>query len=369
MLRCVIGVLLVLVAPDFSACAQDVRLKDLGRFLGWRDNQLVGYGIVTGLAGSGDSPRNPATRQALANALSQLGMTIPVEQVQSRNVAIVLVNAVLPPAGNVGDKIDVTVNSIGDARSLAGGSLLLTPLNGPDHKTYALAQGAVVVGGYKFETELNAQQKNYPTVGVLPGGGTVEVAVEANLLQNGYLIYTLRDGDMTTASRVADAINRRIPGRVAVVRDASAVRINVEGGQPAVNGLVAQLENLTVIPDTSSRVVINERTGTVVAGGGVQISTVVISQGDIKVSIKTENYGSQPAFVAGNLPEVRSLFISNTKLDVAENEKSSSAHFPNTTIGDLVKGLTQLRVGTRDIISILSAIKAAGALRADLIVQ
>ena len=153
--------------------ADNVRLKDLGRFLGWRDNALIGYGIVTGLAGSGDSPRSVVTRQALSNVLSRLGANVPGDQLQSRNVAAVMVTATLPPSANVGDRIDVTVTSIGDARSLVGGILLMTPLLGPDQKNYALAQGALVVGGYNFEDNVNLRQKNYPTTGIVAGGANV----------------------------------------------------------------------------------------------------------------------------------------------------------------------------------------------------
>jgi flagellar P-ring protein FlgI len=352
-----------------STVLAEVRLKDLGHFIGWRDNHLIGYGIVTGLAGSGDSPRNRATRQALANLLSQMGMSVPQDQLQSRNIAIVMVTATLAPAANVGDKMDVTATSIGDARSLAGGSLMMTPLLGPDRRTYALAQGALLVGGYRFDANINLRQKNYPTVGALPDGATVEVAVQAEVLKGGALMFSLKNADMTTAQRVMDAINARLGQAQASVRDASAVRIALEGDRLAANQMIAALETLSIIPDQPARVVINERTGTVVAGGDVQMSSVVISQGDIKVSVTTDNYASQPSFIGGTAPDVRSLIVLNSKLDVAESGLDANVRFPTSTIADLVQGLAKMKVGTRDMISILNAIKAAGALHADIIIQ
>jgi flagellar P-ring protein precursor FlgI len=286
------------------ALADEVRVKDLGHFLGWRDNALVGYGIVVGLAGSGDSPRNEVTRQAMRNVLSRMGANVLPEQLQTRNVAAVLVTATLPPAANVGDRIDVTVSSIGDAHSIAGGTLLMTPLIGPDQRSYALAQGQLVVGGHRFEADQNVQQKNYPTSGRVPGGATVETAVGANLVgRGGELTFVLNDADPTTAERIASGINRTLGPGTARVRDAGAVQISGAGG--SVNGLVAQLENVSVTPDQRARIVINERTGTIVAGGGVRISSVVVSQGDIRVSVTAERYASQPEAYADTGGAVR----------------------------------------------------------------
>jgi flagellar P-ring protein FlgI len=349
--------------------ATEVRLKDLGHFVGWRDNQLAGYGIVTGLAGSGDSPRNRATRQALTNILSQMGMTVPLDQIQSRNIALVMVTAILSPAANIGDKMDVTVASVADARSLAGGNLLLTPLMGPDRQTYALAQGALLVGGYRFESNINLRQKNYPTVGTLPDGATVEVPVRADVLKDGALIFSLKLADMTTAQRVAEVINARLGAGQASVRDATAIRIAVNGNAQTANQIIGMLERLPVIPDGLARVVINERTGTVVAGGDVKMSSVVISQGDIKVSVMTQNTASQPSFIGGFAPDVSSLVVLNSKLDVTESSMDANAIFPSSTVADLVQALARMKVGTRDMIAILNAIKSAGALHADIIVQ
>lgn len=370
-----VGRFLLVLACTMGLCSsalaqEEVRLKDLGRFLGWRDNMLVGYGIVTGLAGSGDSPRSRITRQALSNALAQLGMSVPQDEVESRNVAAVVVSATLPPTANVGDKIDITVTSIGDARSLAGGALFMTPLLGPDHRAYALAQGAITVGGYRFDANQNLQQKNYPTVGLIPGGGTVETPVVANLIaKGGYVTFILKDPDVTTSERIAEEINTSFKTPIATSRDATAVQIQFPVQVAGLNRFIARIEDLTITPDQRARVVINERTGTVVAGGNVQVSAVSIAQGDIKVSVTTEVSASQPSFLGESGRGTRSLVISNSNLAVTEGNQDAVARFPNTTVADLVQGLSNLHVGTRDIIAILQAIKTAGALYADIIVQ
>lgn len=357
-----------------AAAGESVRVKDLGRFLGWRENALVGYGIVTGLAGSGDSPRNEVTRQALRNVLSRLGANVGADQIQSRNVAAVLVTANLPPSANVGDRIDVTVTSVGDSRSLVGGSLLMTPLMGADGQPYALAQGPLVVGGYRFDSNFNRQQKNYPASATAPGGATVERAVRAELVDGaGELTFVLKDADVTTAERVAAGINTALGAGAARVRDPSAVTIAARGTDPY--RLIAQVEGVSVTPDSLARVVVNERSGTVVAGGGVRISSVVVSQGDIRVSVSVDNQASQPSFYAptvGGLGvlngDVRSLIVTNTKLEVA-SPKDAVARFPNTTVADLVEGLARMHVDTRGVIAVLQAVRAAGALHADIVVQ
>lgn len=360
----------LLVSGGEGARAQQVPLKALGRFDGWRENALIGYGLVTGLAGSGDTRRNEVTRQALKNVLSRLGTTVTEEQISSRNVAVVIVTARLPASANIGDRIDATVASIGDARSLAGGTLLMTPLLGPDQRPYALAQGPLVAGGYSFESELNSQQRNYPTSAVLQGGATVETPVDAQILRSdGDIAFLLNDPDFGTAQHIADSINARFGIGAASVRNADEVRIHFRGDPALLPPFVAEIENVGVTPDQMPRVVINEKTGTVVAGADVMISSVVISQGDIKVTVTAENYASQPSFISGLARDVRSLVVTNTKLDVEQGTSDAVVSFPNTAVADLVEGLAQANVGTRRTISILQAIKAAGALHADIIVQ
>jgi flagellar P-ring protein precursor FlgI len=358
--------LLLLLAPA-ALRANEVRVGDLGRFMGQRDNALVGYGIVTGLSGSGDSPRSEVTRQALRNALSRLGANIPPELLQSRNVAAVIVTASLPTAANVGDRIDVTVSSVGDARSLAGGTLLMTPLVGPNQRTYALAQGSLVVGGHRFDSNLNSNQRNYPTAGTIAGGATVEAPVQANLVgATGDLTFILRDPDFNTAGRIADGINQSLGHQAARVRGADAVLISAADGDAV--RLIARIENVTVTPTSLGRVVINERLGTVVAGEAVQISSVVISQGDIRVAVTSENSASQPQLYSGYGEGVQSLIVTNTRLDVTTS-RDAVVRMPNTSVGDLVQALSRARVDTRGIIAVLQAVRAAGALHAAIIVQ
>jgi flagellar P-ring protein FlgI len=352
------------------AQAQDVAVRSLGRFDGWRENALVGYGIVTGLAGTGDTRRNGVTQQALRNVLSRLGTAVTIDQINGRNVAVVLVMGQLPASANVGDRIDVTVSSIGDARSLAGGTLLMTPLLGPDQRTYALAQGSLLVGGFQFEANQNSQQRNHPTTGRLQGGATVETAVDANILSGGgELGFFLTDPDFGTAQAIADQIQSRFGQGVATVRNADEVRIRYVGEPGGFARFVATIESLRVAPTQIPRVVINERTGTIVAGANVMISPIVISQGDIRITIESRNDASQPAFFSGPANDVSSLVVTNTRLRIEEGGSDAVARFGNTSIADLVQGLSQVHVDTRRIISILQAIKSAGALHAEIIIQ
>lgn len=362
-------VVLTSLATPSLVSAQDVHVRDLGRFIGWRDNALVGYGLVTGLTGTGDSPRNPVTQRAISNVLGRLGLNIAPDDVRSRNVAAVMVTAVLSPSANVGDRIDVTVTSIGDARSLAGGVLLMTPLMAPDQRPYALAQGALVVGGYQFSSNQNAEQRNFPTGGVISGGATIEVAVEARTLEsNGELIFVLREANFTTAVRTADAINLATPGANARVTDADTIRIDARGA-PDLYRLIAQIEEVSVNPGALARVVVNERSGTIVAGGDVRISSVTIAQGDVRVSVQQRNEASQPVVLGGLNEGVNSMVVTNTAITVSENRDDATVTFPSTTVGDLMEGLSRLHIDTRGKISILQAIKAAGALHAEIIVQ
>jgi flagellar P-ring protein precursor FlgI len=352
------------------ASAQAVPISTLGRFDGWRDNALIGYGIVTGLAGSGDTRQNEVTRQALRNVLSRLGTSVTDDQISSRNVAVVIVTARLPASANVGDRIDANVSSIGDARSLAGGTLLMTPLLGPDGQPYALAQGALVTGGYNFRSDLNREQRNYPTSANLEGGATIERAVNASIVgPDGAVRFLLTDPDFGTAQRVADAVNARFGARIAEARNADEVRIAYSGSRGDLTGFAAAVQSVLVEPTRTARVVINERTGTVVAGGDVLISSVVISQGDIRVTVTGQRDASQPSFIDGFATNVRSLVVTNTRMEVEEGANDAVVNFPNTSVADLVQGLSRAHVDTRRTIAILQAIKAAGALHADLIVE
>jgi flagellar P-ring protein precursor FlgI len=369
--RAILFAAALVLANPVEAVADSVRLKDLGRFQGARENALVGYGVVIGLSGSGDSPRSEVTQQALKNLLGRFGANVTTEQVRSRNVAIVMVMATVPPAAKAGDRIDVSVSSVGDARSLSGGNLLVTPLLGPDRRAYAVAQGALVVGGYRFDADQNVEQKNYPTSALVPGGGIVEIEPAVGEAPSGQpLLFVLDDADAVTATRVADALNQELGSGTASVQDAKSVLIKTDSPGGNTINLIARAASVRVDPDVSARVVVNERSGTVVAGGGVQISSVVISQGDVRVSVSVDNSVSQPSLLGSFAPDgVRSLVVSNTRLSVTESPRDSVVRFPNTTVADLVQGLARMNVRTREMISILQAMRAAGALHADILVQ
>jgi flagellar P-ring protein precursor FlgI len=361
---------LTLVLTVHGALAQTagVAIKDLGRIDGWRQNPMVGYGLVTGLAGTGDSARNRATRQSISNMLAQFGLYVPIDQVQSRNAAAVMVTASLPPFARSGDRVDVTVTSIGDAKSLLGGALLLTPLRGGDNQVRALAQGAIAVGGYQYELNGNVQQKNHPTTGMVPLGATIERGINTQVVSaEGTVRFVLAQPDYGMADRIAAAINREFANGAAA-RDAANVEISVPAGASLVSFLT-RVEGLSVEPVQRARVVINERTGTVVSGGDVRVSMITVSQGDLKVSIVTENTASQPSFVAETGAGVRSLIVSNTRINVAESGATWLSMPGTNTVADLVAALSKVKTSTRDTISILQAIKAAGALHAELVIQ
>jgi flagellar P-ring protein FlgI len=348
-----------------------IRLKDLGKLKGWEENSLVGYGIVTGLAGTGDSATNPTTRQALSNVFSQFNLIVPAAQIQSRNVAVVMVTAQLPPFARQGDTIDVTVTSAGDARSLLGGSLLLAPLKAANGRVYALAEGSLSVGGYRYDANGNVVQKNHPTVGSVPNGAKVEVAVDDQIVDaNQRMTFLLTDPDYTTAARIASGINSQFGLPIAEARDASGIEIQVPTGQQQqLVAFIARIENVNVEPDRRARVVINERTGTVVSGGDVRISQVAISHGDLKISIATTYSASQPNVAIGANQGVRTAILANTTIGVTEPDTPGYVPPGDNTVADLVQALSKIKMDTRDIISILRAVKAAGALHADLVIQ
>jgi flagellar P-ring protein precursor FlgI len=362
---------MMLLAFVLSAGAETMRVKDLGKLKGWHDNALVGYGVVTGLAGTGDSQTNRSTKQALSNVFAQFNLTIPPDQIQARNVAVVMVSAMLPTFAREGDRLDVTVTSAGDAKSVVGGSLLLTSLKAANGRVYALAQGALSVGGYRYDANGNVVQKNHPTSGSIPDGATVEVGVQAQMLAaKDNVTFVLAEADYTTAQRVAEAINRQMGEGLARALDASGIDIRVPLAQrEQLVSYLARIENVTVQPDRRAKVVINERTGTVVAGGDVKISPVAISHGDLKISIVNHNAVSQPSQLIAPGSEVRTAVVTNTRIDVDEMNASGFLATRSTSVADLVQSLNKLKTNTRDVISILRAVKAAGALHAELIVQ
>jgi flagellar P-ring protein precursor FlgI len=347
------------------------RIKDIARIEGTRSHALVGYGIVSGLAGTGDSRGNRATEQTLSNLLAQFGITLPPEAVASRNVAAVLVSANLPNFARQGDGIDVTVTSVGDARSLEGGTLLITPLKGPNDRTYVLAQGQLTVGGYRYEANGTIGQKNHPTVGTVPGGGLVEVAPPApDFTQSDMFSVSLLEPDYTNAARVADAINALLGAGTARARDPDAIDVRIPSGyRSRFVDLVRDIESLEIAPDFRARVVVNERTGTVVSGVNVRIAATAISYGDLRISIVTDNSVSQPAQLRAPGDSIRTETVSNSRIDLQERSGATLVTQAGGTIADLVQALGKLGISARDVVSVLKALKASGALHAELVVQ
>ena len=370
-MRYVIGIFLLAVTVSAFAVEGGVRIKDLARIDGVRDNSLAGFGLVTGLSRTGDSSRSKATLQSVANMLLSFGVKVSPSQLESRNVAAVMVTATLPPFSRSGDKIDVTVSSVGDARSIFGGTLLLTPLYGPDKKIYALAQGPLSVGGYKFSQFGNIAQKNHPTAGSIPQGATVEANVPTRLIKNDSQIHIiLYKPDFTTSTRIVDKVNTAYGADVASAIDAGRIRINIpKGGKNELVRFVAGLEKLVVLPGQRALVVVNERTGTIVSGGDVRISQVTISHGNLHLSIKTDFLVSQPTLLARPSRNIRTEVVPRTNINVAEGIVKSVSLKSGTTVAELVSALNRIQTKTRDVISILQGIKRAGALHAELVIQ
>lgn len=354
-----------------AMAAEGVRIKDLGRIESVRDNSLTGYGLVTGLAGTGDSSRSKATLQSVVNVLDKFGVNVSVDQLNSRNVAAVMVTTNLPPFTGSGDKLDVNVSSMGDARSLVGGTLLMTPLYGPDKKIYALAQGPLSVGGYQYDLNGNLIQKNHPTAATIPDGAIVENATPSEILdEGGSLDIVLFNPDFTTAQRMVVSLNEIFGENIAHAVDAGHIQVKVtESRQDRIVDFVARLENLTVTPDQRARVVVNERTGTIVSGGDVRISKVTVSHGDLKVSIVTDYLVSQPNLLIEPGAGVRTAVVPQTRIDVNEGSANSVSLPTGTTVADLVTALNRIKSSTRDIIAILQGIKRSGALHAELVIQ
>ncbi|MEJ1964217.1 MAG: flagellar basal body P-ring protein FlgI [Gammaproteobacteria bacterium] len=374
-IRVAVSCVLPLLAAALShspAASAEVRIKDLARFEGTRDDAILGYGLVVGLPGTGDSQRNLATLQSVSNMLREFGLQIPPIAISSRNVAAVMVTAALPGSLRLGDRLDASVSSIGDARSLAGGTLLHTPLIGTDRKIYATAQGALAVGGYRFEQNGNVEQKNFPTAGTVVDGAVAERAVSPTLQRgDGTIDLILNEPDYTTATRVAARVNAAIPRTAASALEAGRVRLSLaDRSEAGVVGLIAAVEGLSVEPDVSARVVVNERTGTIVSGGNVWLSAVTVTQGDIKVSITQDYIVSQPngGFIRPG-SDIRTAIVPQTRVRVQESQTEAVNLRQGATIAELVTALRTIKASSREVIAVLQGIKRAGALHAELIVQ
>lgn len=338
------------------------RIKDIAKVQGVRSNQLVGYGIVVGLNGTGDSNKTLETLQSVTNMLRSFGVTINQSSLKTKNVAAVMVTATLPPFVREGDTIDITVSSMGDAKSIQGGTLIQTPLQAGNGQVYAVAQGAVSTGGFTAGNGGNTRQKNFPTVGTTPNGAIVEKTVEDDLGTNGTLSLSLAQPDFTTAARVAQAINLRF-GSVAKAANPGRIDITVPPYYRGnVVGFIAGLEELPVMPDKIAKVVVNERTGTIVMGGDVSVDSIAVTQGGISISVTTEEDANQPTpFSYGS-----TIVTKNQDVDVTEDNANTIVLPATADVADIVGALNAVGATPRDVISILQAIKASGALHADL---
>lgn len=343
------------------------RIKDLASVEGARDNQLSGYGLVVGLTGTGDS-KIDSTLQTIANALKNYGINVPQDDIKSGNVAAVMVTADIGPFMKPGSRIDVTVSSIGDADTLQGGVLLQVPLRGADRTVYAVAQGPIAVGGFLAGDGGPGGatvQKNFPTVGTIPNGAIVEREIPTEIVSNGSISFLLYQPDFTSAARMAEAINRVFPN-TAIAQDAMAVNVLVppEYSNYPVN-FIATLGGIEVEPDTSARVVINERTGVIVATSNVRVSKVAISHGSITISIAQTLTASQPGAFSGGQTAV----LPSTTTDVNQQKGSFKVVEEAPTIERVAAALNALGVSTQDMMSIFQAMKRAGALQAELVLN
>ncbi len=347
----------LLVPPAYAA-----RIKELGYINGVRSNQLIGYGLIVGLNGTGDKTNTLFTNQSLANMLESLGVKVDAKATKVNNIAGVMVTANLPPYAKVGNKIDVTVSSIGDAKSLEGGVLILTQLRGADGETYAIAQGPIVTGGYLAGGTGATVQKNHPTVGRIANGASIEREISYESFRTDAIMIALKDSDFTTARRVAERINEIFAGS-SHAKDGGTITINVPGDMRA-NPVkfLSIVENLEVKPDLLARVVVDEKTGTVVMGENVRISTVAVSHSNLSVQIKEDENVSQP------MPFGRGHTVTTPDTTIRVEEEKGRWYLVEggITIREFVKGLNAAGISTRDIITILQTIKASGALHADL---
>lgn len=343
------------------ANAAPVRLKDLVSIEGIRDNQLVGYGMVVGLAGTGDKQTTIFTNQTLANMLERMGVTVPPATIKVANVASVMVTATLPPFGQPGAKIDATASAIGDARTLQGGVLLMTALKGANGQTYAVAQGAVVTGGFAAGRGGTTQTVNHPTVGRIPEGATIERA-SPSVEPSGVIHLQLRAADFATSFRIADAINHEF-GQVAKADNAALVSVAAPATwKDRITEFIAGIEDVKVDVDRAAKVVVNERTGTIVMGNDVRVSPVAILHGNLTVEIQTNLVVSQPNPLSGGTTQV----VPQTTVTANDEAAHNVILKEGATVEELVRALTAIGSTARDIIAILENLRAAHALNADL---
>lgn len=358
-------VLLIGLSPQV---AQAARIKDIASIAGVRSNQLIGYGLVVGLNGSGDKVNSsPFTEQSLRSMLTQLGIVVPVgTKLNPKNVAAVTIHADLPAFAKPGQKIDVTVSSIGDAKSLRGGSLLMTPLKGADGRVYAIAQGDLIVGGLSASgADGSSITVNIPSVGRIPNGASVERMVETPFSKNNFLVLNLHRSDFTTARRVVDSINLAIGPDAAKAVDSTSIRVDSPMDPAQRVSFVSLIENLEVNPgEAPARIVVNSRTGTVVISSEVRVSPAAVSHGSLTVTISEDQQVSQPGALSAGTTTV----VPSTQVDVKEGGSRMFLFNTGVTLDEVVRAVNQVGASPSDLVAILEALKQAGSLRAELIV-
>lgn len=376
-------IILLILTICLPSAAFSARVKDITSVQGIRSNHLFGYGLVVGLDGSGDNAGKGFTTQSLVNLLENMGIHVVPQDVKAKNVAAVIVNATLPPFARIGKKIDVTLSSIGDADSLQGGTLLLTPLKGVDGRIYALAQGAISVGGFRAGGAAGGGvTKNHPTVGSITGGATVEREIPLSLADKKELTLILNNPDFMTAIRIARAIDVEFGEALTKPIDSGTIQVRIPGEfQESVVQMMAQIGNLQVVPDSVAKVIVNEKTGTVVIGANVRIMNVAIAHGNLSIQIKEtknvsqplpfspEGGGIGPTQLEGNIvvaPGGSTVVTPDTDVRVSEENNRLMLVPEGKSIGELVRALNALGVTPRDLIIILQTIKSAGALQAEL---
>lgn len=359
---------LFLILSHSIAAASPIRIKDLVEFDGVRSNDLVGYGLVVGLNGTGDGLRNsPFTEEIMSNILERLGVNVTGEQFRPNNVAAVIVTASLPPFARTGSPIDVTISAIGDADSLLGGTLIMTPLNAADGEIYAVAQGTIIAGGVSAQGDGGGVVQGVPTSGVIPSGATVEREVAFEFSDLTVIRLALRSPDFTTAARIESAINQTFGRGVAVMLDAGTVRLDIAATRAAspAHALV-RIENVLVEPERRARVVVDQRSGTIVMGEDVRISRVAVSQGNLTLRIQEAPLVVQP----NPFSEGQTVVVPSTNAQINEEPGIGLAEIQEgTSLSEVVAGLNALGVSPRDMIDILKSIKAAGALHAEFVVR
>ncbi len=353
-------------ALDVERDGLAVRIKDIARFRGVRRNQLLGYGLVVGLEGTGDSRKTPFTQTLLANAMKNFGTMIDPLTLDAKNVATVAITAELPPFSSPGNPIDITVQSIGDAKSLQGGYLLQAPLYGAADKenAIAVAQGAISIGGFNVSSGGNRVQRNHSNVGRIPGGAIVEKVVPFQLVYGGKMFVEIEDGDLTNANRISERIRQIRPEFNPIALDGGTIQVDLPIGFEPV-GAMSLIEMIEVKVDIPALVIVNERTGTIAMGGNVRLGPAVIAQGSLQIVIEEFNDVSQPGpFSAG-----RTQPVTNTQIGASEDPAQVGLLSPVTTVADLAQVFQALKVSPRDTIAILQALKEQGSLKARLRIQ